>query len=337
MRFYEFPTEIINDNVRLKLPPITDDELPYVSLVTITYNRPEFIDLMLRNYLAIDYPREKLEWIIVDDTIKSRPDYSKLQKVGAKIYCVDRRLNIGHKRNFINCLTKYDYIVHMDDDDFYPSCSVVARIRVLLEYEKHINSPGSVACTVANCYDLITDKTFEAYDSVKTTVSESTFAYSKKFWKQRPFDNSDAITECISFIGDREVCIIPSSFVITQFTHNTNTVTRRPVKKTLQTYNFMNTLSMSDYNLVNNIKTKLILKMPEYKEPLAFVTKVIQPTKSNRKPKDIQHMINDLFEEQPVSILKNPLVIKTRYEHVQTKTRTTGKDIVYYCGPSDYF
>ena len=59
--------KIHSDEVRLELPEMSDDELPTVSILTPTGNRPHFVRLMFRNWNAIDYPKNKLEWVIVDD------------------------------------------------------------------------------------------------------------------------------------------------------------------------------------------------------------------------------------------------------------------------------
>lgn len=72
LNLYEYPYEIkeINGNLNciLKLPEINENELPSVSILTPTYNRKIFKNLMLRNWEIIEYPRNKLEWIIVDDS-----------------------------------------------------------------------------------------------------------------------------------------------------------------------------------------------------------------------------------------------------------------------------
>ena len=64
----EVPTSITGSQIKLLLSPITDEDLPTVSIVTPMYNRYNFIKLMIRNYQEIDYPRHLLEWIIIDDS-----------------------------------------------------------------------------------------------------------------------------------------------------------------------------------------------------------------------------------------------------------------------------
>jgi glycosyltransferase involved in cell wall biosynthesis len=374
MIFYEFPTKPVSENsqsnsnqVKLDLQPITDDELPTVSIVTITHNRADFVDLMIRNYKAIDYPRNKLEWIVVDDTQYSpgTSRYTDKLKPYARVIQLKDKLPLGKKRNFVNCLAKNDYIVHMDDDDFYPGYSVVARIRVLLAYEalRGISSgasknntgfAGCVGCSKVSCYDLITCESFEAFDADPETknpctISESTFAYSKKFWSENKFCNEDTFAECKSFVGSREVCTIPSSFVITQFTHSTNTIVRRlnqtvPMLDT--DYDFLKTISAADYNLIQDIRAKIIMKIPEYTVPLEFVRKIIMLQNSRTDSKTINKKIQEAFDElereASIDVLRNPLVLEMRYKYLrrnETKTvmkisqESSRKKIVYYCGP----
>ena len=41
--------------------------LPFVSLITPTYNRRLFMPQAIRNYLNQNYPENNMEWIIADD------------------------------------------------------------------------------------------------------------------------------------------------------------------------------------------------------------------------------------------------------------------------------
>ena len=44
-----------------------NNNLPFVSVCTPTYNRRVFIPQLIKNFLLQDYPKDKLEWIIIDD------------------------------------------------------------------------------------------------------------------------------------------------------------------------------------------------------------------------------------------------------------------------------
>ena len=46
----------------------TDEDLPTVSIITPTKNRPHFMKLAVYNFYTQNYPKEKLEWIIVDES-----------------------------------------------------------------------------------------------------------------------------------------------------------------------------------------------------------------------------------------------------------------------------
>ena len=46
---------------------IYEEELPRVSIITPTYNKRKFFKLAIRNFQKADYPKDKIEWIIVDD------------------------------------------------------------------------------------------------------------------------------------------------------------------------------------------------------------------------------------------------------------------------------
>ena len=43
------------------------NNLPFVSVCTPTYNRRPFINTMIKCFNHQDYPKDKLEWIIIDD------------------------------------------------------------------------------------------------------------------------------------------------------------------------------------------------------------------------------------------------------------------------------
>jgi cellulose synthase/poly-beta-1,6-N-acetylglucosamine synthase-like glycosyltransferase len=56
-----------NNEYILKLSNISDENLPNVSIITPTRNRAHLFTIALRNYALFNYPRLKMEWIIVED------------------------------------------------------------------------------------------------------------------------------------------------------------------------------------------------------------------------------------------------------------------------------
>ena len=216
---FEAETEITNDRqLILKLPQWSSDQLPNVSIVTPTYNRQDIFPMAIRNWELFEYPREKLEWIIIDDSDNNQNlsqilpkskqiKYYKLQTTG--------RLSIGQKRNFGVEKATHDYIVFMDDDDYYYPVSVYARISLLLKYPQY----DLVGVTTLDIYDVVDDFCARING---VHVSEASMAFRKSFWVQRPFQNKfNTLGEGYPFIKDRrhQIVKMPSCFNLIALTH----------------------------------------------------------------------------------------------------------------------
>ena len=98
------------------------DELPSVSICTPTYNRRPFIQMAIQCFQNYDYPRDKLEWIIVDDGTDNIESLVK-NIPGVKYYFLNDIASIGKKRILMNEKATGDIIIYQDDDDYYPPSS----------------------------------------------------------------------------------------------------------------------------------------------------------------------------------------------------------------------
>mgnify|MGYP000191592499 CR=1 FL=1 len=96
---------------------------PFVSICTPTFNRRPFIEYTIKCYLSQDYPKDKMEWIIIDDGTDKIEDLVK-DVSGVKYFKYDTKMTLGKKRNLMHSKSKGDIIVYMDDDDYYPPCRV---------------------------------------------------------------------------------------------------------------------------------------------------------------------------------------------------------------------
>ena len=89
-------------------------QLPFVSLCTPTFNRRPFISSMIDCFNHQDYPKDRMEWIIIDDgTDKIEDLVSHIPQV--KYYKYDEKMTLGRKRNLMHEKCKGDIIIYMDD------------------------------------------------------------------------------------------------------------------------------------------------------------------------------------------------------------------------------
>lgn len=108
-------------------------DLPFVSVLTPTFNRRKFIPILIRCFKAQTYPMNRMEWIVIDDgqdKVKDLFDAANLPNL--RYIQIENRIPLGAKRNMLNDMAKGDICVAMDDDDFYPPDRVkisVTRLR----------------------------------------------------------------------------------------------------------------------------------------------------------------------------------------------------------------
>ena len=214
----------------LKLPSIPEEMLPKVTLITPTRNRAHLFPIALRNFAQFDYPSAKLEWVIVEDgtddvskMIPSRYLESGLIKHIHLGSDPEITYTIASKRNIAVNYASLDsvFILHMDDDDYYPPESVLARVKILMKYASQ--GIQCVGCTMIGTYNLLSDTSSMASDGM-LSLSEASMGYSRKFWNERAFDGDCVRGEHKPFTEGRlhQIMDIPYSFVLIAFNHRNN-------------------------------------------------------------------------------------------------------------------
>ena len=234
----------VKRNIRLSLrmavslppapPVIAIDKCPPISVLTLTYNRRNFIDLAFLNMLVSDYPKTKIQWVIVDDTDDSTKcvlDKIKAfenRQPGFEITYVPlpKKRSIGYKRNRAVKAAKYDICVNMDDDDVYPETSFRRRVAWLLsDVNKKV-----VGCTMIAMYDLQ-----QGISAVNTPpwalaqnqrVSEASFCFYRSYALESPFPDIQQ-SEGEAFIKtDGSFLEIPPQQILVALNHGSNTSSR---------------------------------------------------------------------------------------------------------------
>jgi O-antigen biosynthesis protein len=96
----------------------TDDAatVPLISCIMPTADRPAFIPLSVRSFLAQDWPNREL--LVVDDG-RDAVDDLVAGVPGVRYLRLPQRASIGAKRNLACRQARGELIVHWDDDDWY--------------------------------------------------------------------------------------------------------------------------------------------------------------------------------------------------------------------------
>ena len=108
---------------------------PFVSVCTPTFNRRPFIAAMMQCFNHQTYPRDRMEWVIVDDGTDPIEDLVS-QHPCVKYFRLGEKISLGKKRNVMHEKARGDIIVYMDDDDYYPPERVSHAVNTLLHHKK---------------------------------------------------------------------------------------------------------------------------------------------------------------------------------------------------------
>ena len=241
-KFIDIMNDIPSKNKIKALAPVLDrNACPRITVITLIYNRRKFFDLARHNMILTDYPKDKIEWVIVDDSDDINEQASDLiiqtqnTFTGMDIRYVPllKKTPIAQKRNIGVENSSNDIILFMDDDDHYPETSFRRRVAWLTKHPLLKGSIKAVACTTIACYDLI--KGVSAVNSppfdipLGQRISEATLTFYKDWFQSQKFDKLIQVGEGESLVKGREheVLEIPPQQIIVAFSHGKNTSDRR--------------------------------------------------------------------------------------------------------------
>lgn len=201
---------------------------PLVSICTPTYNRRVFIPNLIRCYLAQDYPKELLEWIIIDDGEDNVSDLFK-DVPGVKYFRYEEKMKIGKKRNLMHTKCKGEIIVYMDDDDYYPPNRVSHAVHRLMGNPRAMAVGSSIVYIYFNDLDKIYQ--FGPYGPMHATAG--TFAFRKTLLDETGYDDDAALAEEKKFLKNYTVPLLqldPLKTILV-FAHQFNTFDKRKLLK----------------------------------------------------------------------------------------------------------
>jgi hypothetical protein len=224
--------------VKTHRPPLLyPKDCPAISIVTPTYHRQKLFDIALHNLLLTDYPRDKIEWVIVEDgtdpALSAREKIISFQlqvpELSIRYIPLDNcHTTIGEKRNIGVEHTSHEIVLFMDDDDHYPQTSFRRRVAWLLCNDKK----KIASCTTLPLYDLVSGVSAvnvpPYHLPLSQRISEATLTFHKSAWRERPFP-AVSLSEGEGWIEGREheVTEMQPQQLVVALTHGQNHSGRR--------------------------------------------------------------------------------------------------------------
>lgn len=317
--------------------------LPFVSICTPTFNRRPFIPYLIKCFSLQTYPKDKMEWIIIDDgTDKIGDLLADVPQV--KYYPYERKMLLGEKRNLLNDKAVGDIIIYMDDDDYYPPERVSHAVETL------INNPQAMCAgsSIMYIYFKSLDKVYKFGPYGPKHSTAATFAFRRSLLKTNKYDNTLALAEEKSFLNNYTVPFVqldPFKSILV-FSHKHNSVNKEMllenahpdyIKVTnLKVSDFINDSDSRDFYM-NNINVLLEKYEPGKPEHKPEVLKQVQELKNVReteleriKKENTQGITIKIGDEPPrnLSIKEVVQLLQEQHTHIiQLTELLKGKDM----------
>jgi glycosyltransferase involved in cell wall biosynthesis len=194
-------------------------KLPFVSICTPTFNRRPFIPFMIKCFEHQTYPRDKMEWIIVDDGFDPIGDLvAHLPYV--KYYRYETKMTLGKKRNVMNSKASGSMLVYMDDDDYYPPERVMHAVETLLANPKALCAGTSEM----HVYFKHIQKMYQFGPYGPNHSTAATFAFRRELLSQTKYDETSCLAEERVFLKEYTIPFVQlepcKSILVISHAHN---------------------------------------------------------------------------------------------------------------------
>jgi glycosyltransferase involved in cell wall biosynthesis len=203
-----------------------------VSIVTPTYHRRAFIPTLIEIYRHQTFPKEKMEWIIVDDGRDKVEDlFQEAAKTIPNLRYVSHpeKMRIGAKRNMLNRLATAPIIIAMDDDDYYPPDRVSHVVHQFKKFPK-IQLAGS---SEMHMYYIDTQKIYKIGPYGPNHATNGTMAWRKSYSDSHRYNEFVTKAEETSFLEDYRHSMIqldPKKTILV-LCHSDNTVDKMKLRE----------------------------------------------------------------------------------------------------------
>jgi glycosyltransferase involved in cell wall biosynthesis len=257
---------------------------PFVSICTPTFNRRPFIPYIIKCFEHQTYPKDLMEWIIIDDGTDPIEDLVKhIPQV--KYFRYNEKLTLGKKRNLSHEKSCGEVIVYMDDDDYYPPERVSHAVDIL----KKTPSALCAGSSEMHIYFKHINQMYRFGPYHMTHATAATFAFKRDLLKQTRYTETACLAEERDFLKAYTIPFVQldTTKTILVFSHIHNSFDKKIALKDAP-----NQFVMPSEKTVDDFIKQPVLKA-FYMDQVDDVLKTYEPGKLDYKP-DVIKQINEI-------------------------------------------
>jgi glycosyltransferase involved in cell wall biosynthesis len=182
-----------------------------------------------------DYPKELIEWIIVDDgtdKIRDLVEESNIPQI--RYYELPEKISLGAKRNLMHsyCRPESEIIIYMDDDDYYPPDRFSHAVETLMNHPECLIAGASEMHIVFKGLKYDDPNSVHVYQAGpygENHATAGTFAFRRALLNDHRYEDDAALAEETRFLNGFKVPMaqLDPRKTILVFSHNHNTFDKR--------------------------------------------------------------------------------------------------------------
>ena len=305
-------------------------ELPFVSICTPTFNRRPFIPFIIKCFENQTYPKNRMEWIIIDDGTDPIEDMvANIPQV--KYYKYSNKMTLGKKRNLMHNKSSGSILVYMDDDDYYPPERVSHAVETLQNNPQALCAGSSEMCIYFKHIHRMYQ--FGPYGPNHSTAA--TFAFRRELLKQTSYDENASLAEEKKFLKDYTIPFVqmdPMKCILV-FSHVHNSFDKKTMLETLpnpfikespkQPTDFVKERDILQF-FMNDIDKLLIEYEPgspaNKTDVLKQISEIKQARDNQNAKMNLQH-VQQLYEKKIGELTMENIKLKDKNEYLEKKIK----------------
>jgi glycosyltransferase involved in cell wall biosynthesis len=294
------------------------NQLPLISVCTPTFNRRPFIPYMIKCFEHQTYPKDRIEWIIIDDGTDPIGDLVKDIPQVKYFYYEDKML-LGKKRNVMHSKCSGDIIIYMDDDDYYPEERFSHAVDTLLKNPQYLIAGSSEM----HVYFESRNRVYQCGPYKQYHSTAATFAFRKELLSYTNYDDEKALAEETQFTKGYTIPLVQLETLksILVFSHKHNSLNK---ERLLENPESTKTIP-SRYTVDDFIKDPVLKQF--YMCDMNSVLDNYEPGRPENKPK-LMEQIKKMEDERAKRIEDHNRMLQSQQKLLSNSNKPLNKDLI---------